>query len=324
MTEFKRAALFSLGLLAMASSMSAQASGGSIGVILPESWPSKAQAEEIRNGMQLALKTWPSQPVPTLIVKDSGCDPRKAEAATKALIEARVDVVLGNWCEIGGGAELLRNAGIGFVSSNAERVKGLEGSQLQLGRVELYAGEKLAAKLRSETGLRVSARTSCWMDFEPSISDKYDAVLCPVLAIDKARWDQVAATYSAGFLKPFTVSVARGYAAMEVALSYVRRLRGGAKSGAALKDTQSISTLFGPLPAPDGATPAEAMQLVFAAKLPKLAPKQAAAVDEIVKSKGCGGKAAGAHSGPWAEQPFVVRGTGAAADCAAPIVTAQR
>lgn len=321
--QLKRAVPQIVAALAASMSLAAMASGGSIGAILPESWPSKEQADEIRNGMQLALKTWPSQPVPTLIVKDSGCDPKKAEAATKALIEAKVDVVLGNWCEIGGGAELLKSAGIGFVSSNAERVKGAEG-QLQLGRVELFAAEKLAAKLRSDTGLRVSARTSCWMDFEPSISDKYDAVLCPVLAIDQARWDQVAATYTAGFMKPFTVSVARGYAAMEVALSYVRRLRAGAKSGAALKDTQSVNTLFGPLPASDSSTPAEAMQLVFAAKLPKLAPKQAAAVDEIVKSKGCGGKTPGAKNGPWADQPFVVRGAGAAADCAAPIVTAQR
>jgi hypothetical protein len=37
-----------------------------IGAVIPESWPDKARGEEIRNGMLLALKTWPGQPAPTL------------------------------------------------------------------------------------------------------------------------------------------------------------------------------------------------------------------------------------------------------------------
>ncbi|UXH79700.1 ABC transporter substrate-binding protein [Roseateles amylovorans] len=300
-----------------------QARAATIGVILPGSWPSAQQAEELKLGMTLALKTWPGDAAPTLLIKDSACDAKKAQTAVQELIQAKVDVVLGNWCEIGGGADQLRSAGIPLVSSNAERLKDQE-LQLQLGRIELYAAERIATDLRRETGLRISARTSCWLDFQASLNERVDAVLCPVLMVDKSRWDQVANTYGAAFRKPFTASAARGYAAMEVALNYLRRAK-GTKPASALKDLQSMTTLLGPVPAADAPAPSTALQLVFSPQLPKLSPQQAKTVDKLVKTKGCacpGGTLRSGcpkESGPWGELPFVVRGGGTPASCSAPI-----
>jgi len=301
------------------------APAATIGVILPGSYPSAEQSEQLQLGMTLALKTWPGDAAPKLIVKDSGCDARKAEAISQEFIKAKVDVVLGNWCEISAGADALRAAGIPFVSSNAERVKDQDLQlQLQLGRIELNAGEKIAADLRRQTGLRISARTSCWMDFEATLSERVDAVLCPVLTVDRGRWDQIANTYGAAFRKPFTASSARGYAAMEVALNYLRRAK-AMKAPAALKETQSMATLLGPVPAADTPVPATALQLVFAPHLPKLNPQQTQTLDQLVKTKGCacpGGTLRDGcprDSGPWGALPFVVRGGGTPAACAKPI-----
>lgn len=300
--------------------LTGSAGAATIGVILPASYPSAEQGEQLQLGMTLALKTWPGGAVPKLIVKDSGCDARKAEAISKELIQAKVDVVLGNWCEINGGADALRAAGIPFISSNAERVKDQD-LQLQLGRIELNAADKIAAGLRRDTGLRISARTSCWMDFDATLSERVDAVLCPVLTVDRSRWDQIANTYGAAFRKPFTTSSARGYAAMEIALNYLRRAK-AAKPAAALKDVQAMPTLLGPVPAGDGAAPVNALQLVFASHLPKLNPQQTQTLDKLVKTKGCacpGGTLRNGcpkDSGPWGELPFVVRGGGTPQACA--------
>lgn len=313
-------------MLAAAAGFGALAStahAATIGVILPGSWPSVQQAEALQQGMTLALKTWPGDSVPTLIVKDSACDAHKAEQAADALIQAKVDIVLGNWCEIGNGAERLKAAGIPLISSNAERVPGKE-LQVQLGRIELYAAERIATELRRETGLRISARTSCWLDFEATLSERVDAVLCPVLTVDKTRWDQVANTYTAAFRKPITPSAARGYAAMELALNYLRRAKGG-KTTAALKDTQSAATLLGPVPALDAPAPTTALQLVFSPHLPKMSPQQAQTLDKLVKSKGCGCPGGTLRDGcpkdgsPWSDMPFVVRGGGTPAACASAI-----
>ena len=57
-----------------------------LGAIVPQTWPNATEGEEIVLGMQLAIKTWPGQPAPTLVVKDSACDPRKADAAARELI----------------------------------------------------------------------------------------------------------------------------------------------------------------------------------------------------------------------------------------------
>ncbi|MBO9689578.1 amino acid ABC transporter substrate-binding protein [Roseateles chitosanitabidus] len=299
--------------------LAGSAGAATIGVILPASYPSPEQAEQLQLGMTLALKTWPGDAAPKLVVKDSGCDARKAEAASKELIQAKVDVVLGNWCELNAGADALRAAGIPFISSNAERVKDQD-LQLQLGRIELNAADRIAAGLRRETGLRISARTSCWMDFDATLSERVDAVLCPVLTVDRARWDQIANTYGAAFRKPFTTSSARGYAAMEVALNYLRRAK-GAKPAVALKDVQAMTTLLGPVPGGDAAS-ANALQLVFAPQLPKLSPQQTQTLDKLVKTKGCacpGGTLRNGcpkDSGPWGELPFLVRGGGTPAACA--------
>src|SRR5688572_21795322 len=72
-----------------------------IGVIVPQSWPDKARGDDIRDGMLLALKTWPGQTAPTLVVKDSACDARKAAAAVQGLLEAKVDLVVGGFCVLG-------------------------------------------------------------------------------------------------------------------------------------------------------------------------------------------------------------------------------
>lgn len=294
-----------------------------IGAIVPESWPSAAQGHEIRNGMMLALKTWPGYPVPTLVIKDSACDPKRAAAAAQAMVEAKVDVVLGGWCVIGSVPPMLKGAGIPFVSSNAERYTP-DGS-VQFARLGANVAEGIASRLRTEAGLRVTANSICWIDFEPRVSEKYDAALCPTLSIDKARWQDIAPTYQAAFQAPFTVSAARGYAAMQVALAYVTRLRAGAKPAAAWSEAQAVNTVLGRIPARDAATPDDAMQLVFRGKLPKLAPREAGVLDQVVKAKGCGCKAgaACATSNAWSSQPFVITAANGG-DCSQLVVTAAR
>jgi hypothetical protein len=293
-----------------------------IGAIVPESWPNAAQGQDIRNGMQLALQTWPGQaPVPTLVVKDSGCNPHRAALAAQSLIEAKVDIVLGGWCVVGSVPVLLKSAGLLFVSSNAERYAA-DGS-VQFARLNANVADGIAARLRTEAGLRVTANSVCWIDFEPRVSDKYDAALCPVLSVDKARWYDVAPAYTAAFKKPFTLSAARGYAAMEIALAYVTRLRAGAKPAAAWADAQNIGTVLGRLPARDAASPDEAMQLIFGAKLPKLAAREAGAFDQMVKAKTCGCKTgATCAQNTWSTLPFVVEGI--AGSCAQPVLTSSR
>lgn len=278
-----------------------------LGAIVPKSWPNAAQGEEIVRGMQLAIKTWPGRPAPNLVVKDGACDPRRSEAAARELVAAKVDLVLGSWCVIGQVPKLVAEGGLSFVSAHAERLAKPPAGVLQLGRVELYAAERIAERLRAETGLRVSARTSCWMNFEPVMWAQYDALLCPVLSVDKGRWQQAAATYAAAYRKPFTLSAARGYAAMEVALAQMRRQRSGIKGA-----SETIETILGPLlPATDAATPPDAMQLVFAAKLPRLAKREQVVVTQLLQTKHCGCVQDGscAKASAWAEQPFQVRGT---------------
>ncbi len=281
-----------------------------LGAIVPQSWPSATEGEEIVLGMQLAIKTWPGQPAPTLVVKDSACDPRKADAAARELIAAKVDLVLGSWCTIGGVPKLVAEAGLPYVSANAERLAKPPDGVLQLGRIELYAAERIAATLRAETGLRVSARTSCWMNFEPVLHPNYDALLCPVLSVDEQRWQQAEGTFTAAHRRPFTLSVARGYAAMEAALAQLRRLRSGPKSAAA---AEPIVTILGRLPAADTPAPADAMQLVFAPRLPKLAPREQATVNQLLQTRACTcvQDKTCPKEGPWADQPFVVRGSSA-------------
>ncbi|WP_374562257.1 ABC transporter substrate-binding protein [Ideonella sp.] len=297
-------------VLALGSGLCSLAQAGqalTIGAIVPQSWPSATEGEEIVLGMQLAIKTWPGQPVPTLVIKDSACDPRKGEAAARELVAAKVDLVLGSWCAIGQAPKVVSEAGLPYVSAHAERLQTPPPGVLQLGRQELYLAERMATNLRAETGLRISGRTSCWMDFEPILREQYDAILCPVLGYDKSRWQQAEATFTAANRRPFTYSVARGYAAMEAGLAQLRRLRSGSKGPA-----EPIVTILGPLPPADAPPPPDAMQLVLSPKLPKLSPKDQAAVNQLLQTKACTclldnscGK------GPWADQPFVVRGNSA-------------
>jgi ABC-type branched-subunit amino acid transport system substrate-binding protein len=300
------------------------APGMKIGAIVPDSWPDATRGEEIRNGMQLALKTWPGQPAPMLIVKDSACDPKRAAAAAQALVDAKVDVVMGGWCVLGVVPRMLKDAGVPFISGNAERVAATEGS-LQFARLPVNVSDGIAARLRAETGLRVTASSTCWMDFEQRVPDKYDAALCPTLNIDKARWDDVAPTYAAAYRKPFSVSAARGYAAMQVALAYIKQVRAGAKPAVALREAQAADTILGRIPARDAPTPEDAMRLIFAAKLPKLSARESRALDQVMKAKGCGCTAGGdcLPENPWRAQPFVVQGA-KGSDCSPLKLTSQR
>jgi hypothetical protein len=312
-----RGALASLvGLMPAAQA----APGLTIGAIVPQSWPHPHQGEEIVLGMQLAIKTWPGQPVPTLVVKDSGCDPRKAEAAARELLAAKVDMVLGSWCTIGTAPKVVAEAGVPYVSAHAERLARPPNGVLQLGRIEMYAAEQIAQRLRGETGLRISARTSCWMDFEPVLFDQYDGVLCPVLGHEKARWEQAEATFTAALRKPFTLSAARGYAAMEAALAQLRRL----KSGSGKSNGEGLATILGPVPPAGSPAPADALQLVFAQRLPKLGGREQAALSLVLQAKSCT-CAAGAscpQGGAWAGDPFVVRGN--SSNCPAVASATQR
>ena len=290
--------------------------GTQIGAIVPASWPDAAKGEEIRNGMELALKTWPGQPAPTLVVKDSACDPKKAATAAQALLDAKVDIVLGGWCVVGSAPAMLRGASVPYVSSNAERFAAAD-NIIQFATVPAQTADGIAAKLRSQTGLRVTGGSRCWIDYEERVPEKYDAALCPTLAIDQARWSDIAPTYQAAYRKPFTVSAARGYAAMQVALAYVKQVRAGAKPAAALKDAQGVDTILGRIPARDATTPENAMRLIFAARLPKLSAREAAALDTVVKAKACGVK-----DGTWSTMPFVL--ADAKAPCPGVKLTSQK
>jgi ABC-type branched-subunit amino acid transport system substrate-binding protein len=280
-----------------------------IGVIVPQSWPDKARGDDIRDGMLLALKTWPGQTAPTLVVKDSACDARKAAAAVQGLLEAKVDLVVGGFCVLGTVPRSLLGAGVPFVSANAERLVLPPDAALQFGVVPVNQADGIASKLRAETGLRITASTACWMDFEHQPSDKYDATLCPTLHPDMARWNEIAPTYTAAYRKPFTTAAARGYAAMQVALAAVKQMRAGSKPASAFKDMKEVATVLGPVRYQDSMVPEDAMQLVLAPKLPKLSPREAGVFDELMKSKGCGCKGSQcAVSKTWSALPFVVRG----------------
>lgn len=302
------ARLFGAALLGLALSAAglAQAQSLSVGAILPESWPSAAQAEDMRDGMTLALKTSSLQPAPKLVLKDSGCDPKKAQAAAQSYVAAKVDLVIGGFCVLGEVPATLKAANIPMVSANAERLKSHDGL-IQLGRVGAGVADEIAGKLRSQTGLRVTAASACWIDFETPVSDKYDAGLCPTLAVDKTRWSEVSAAYEAAFRKPFSVSAARGHAAMELALAYLKKQRNASKAAAASEALSQHTVLGQPL-AKDSIVPDDALQLSFANRSVKPGSRDAQVMDQLVKAKGCDCKS-GADCGkgtPWAGMPFTV------------------
>jgi ABC-type branched-subunit amino acid transport system substrate-binding protein len=302
-----------IGLAAAAAASLALAAppkaGMHIGVVIPESWPDRARGEDIRDGMLLALKTWPGQAAPTLVIKDSACDAKKAAAAVQGFIDAKVDMVVGGFCVLGTVPRSLLAAGVPFVSANAERLTMPPDAALQFGIVPVNHADGIASKLRAETGLRVTASTACWMDFEDHPSDRYDAALCPTLRVDTARWNEIAPTYTAAYRKPFSTSAARGYAAMQVALAAIKQMRAGSKPATAFKDMKEVATVLGTVRYNDTSVPEDAMQLVLAAKLPKLSAREAAAFDELMKAKGCGCKGgACAQNASWSAAPFVVRG----------------
>jgi hypothetical protein len=290
-----------------------------IGAVIPESWPDKAHGEEIRNGMLLALKTWPGQPAPTLVVHDSACDAKKAATAAQSLLDAKVDVVVGGFCVLGTLPRVFRDAGVPFVSANAERFATGTDTAMQLGVVPVNLADTIALKLRADTGLRVTAGSACWIDYDNKVPDKYDAALCPTLHIDNARWDEIAPTYAAAYRKPFTTAAARGYAAMQVALAAIKQMRAGSKQATVLKDMKEVSTVLGKVHYGADAAPDDAMQLVLSAKLPRLSAREAAVLDEVVKSKGCGCARSGEcpQSKSWGAMPFVVQ-------CAPGQLTAKR
>ncbi|HJW10849.1 MAG TPA: ABC transporter substrate-binding protein [Albitalea sp.] len=287
----------------------AAAPAARIGVILPQTWPDKARGDDMRDGMLLALQTTPGQTA-TLVVKDSACDGRKAAAAAKELIDAQVDVVVGGFCVLGSVPKQLREAAIPFVSANAERLMLNTEGLLQLGEVPVSLADTIAARLRTETDLRVTASSACWIDFDPKMPDGYDAVLCPTLQVNGANWDDVAPAFSAAYRKPFSVSAARGYAAMQAALAALKQSRASVKPAKAkAPEAKDIETMLGKVRfREERPTPEDAMVLRFSSKLPRLAPKQKAKLDEVMKSKACGCTQAGT-CGPataWSAMPFVV------------------
>jgi len=284
----------------------ALATPAQVGAIIPESWPDKARGEDIRDGMQLALKTWPGQ-TPALVVRDSACDAKKAAAAAKELVAAKVDAVVGGFCVLGTVPKQVRDAGIPFVSANAERFTMNAEGIIQLGDVPLNLADTIAAKLRSETGLRVTSSTACWIDFEAKMPEGYDAVLCPMLRVNGARWDDIAPAFSAAYRKPFSVAAARGYAAMQVALASIKQPKPGVKMVKA--DQKEVDTVLGKVHVgEERATPEDAMLLSFAPKLPRMSPAQKAKLDEVLRSKACGCAQSGACGAPtaWSPMPFVI------------------
>jgi len=294
----------------------AQKAGTQIGAIIPESWPDKARGEDIRNGMLLALKTWPGQPAPKLIVKDSACKPQQAMTAVQSLVEAKVDVVVGGFCVVGSVPRVLQTAGLPFVSANSERFATISESIVQFGAVPVNLADSIASRLRSETGLRVVANSSCWIDYEQRVPDGVDAVLCPTLHVEAARWDEIAPSYSAAYRKPFTPAAARGYAAMQVALAAIKQIRAGSKPANALRDAKEVDTVLGKVRMRDDrATPEDAMLLSFSSRLPRLSAKESGALDEVLKSKGCGcTRGANCPQGKvWNTLPFMAQCRGGAA-----------
>ena len=282
------------------------AQAAQVGAIIPESWPDKGRGEDIRDGMLLALKTWPGQ-TPTLVVKDSACDGRKAAAAAKDLLAAKVDVVVGGFCFLGNLPKQVRDAGIPFVSANAERFTMNAEGIVQMGEVPLNLADTIAAKLRSETGLRVTSSSACWIDFDGKMPDGYDAVLCPTLHINGARWDDIAPAFSAAYRRPFTVAAARGYAAAQVALASLKQGKPGVKLVKA--EQKEIDTVLGKVrPGEDRPAAEDAMLLTFAPKLPRMTPAQKAKLDEVLRSRACGCSQSGT-CGPataWSTMPFVI------------------
>src|SRR5881394_2535381 len=257
----RRALVASLALATMGAAVAAGPKATQIGAVVPESWPDKVQGEDIRNGMQLALKTWPGQPAPTLVVKDSACNPKQAAAVAQAFVDAKVDVAVGGFCALGIMPRLFAAAVIPFVSANAVRFAPIADTAVQFGTVPQAMPATVGFKLRSEIGLRVTPNSACWMDFETRPVDGFDAALCPTLHIDQARWNEIAPTYAAAYRKPFTIAAARGYAAMEVTLAAVRQLRAGSKPAMALKDAKGVHTVLGTVRwHDDGPTPDDAMQ----------------------------------------------------------------
>jgi ABC-type branched-subunit amino acid transport system substrate-binding protein len=284
---------------------------GQIGAIVPATWPDKARGEEIRNGMLLALKTWPGQSPPALVIKDSACDPKKAAAAAQALIDDKVDLIVGGWCVIGPVPQLARGAGIPYVSANAERYASPPEGSLQLGSIPINLANGIAARLRTEVGLRVTATSACWIDYDARVPDGYDAALCPTLRVDDARWDEIAPAYSAAYRKPFSIAAARGYAAMQAALAAFKQSRAGARPASAkAAEAKDIETLLGRVRLHDErTTPDDSMLLVFAPKLPRLAAREGRALDELLKSKGCGCQKGSdcPSSKTWSAMPFAVQ-----------------
>lgn len=285
----------------------AAAAQAQIGAVIPQSWPDKARGEDIRDGMLLALKTWPGQ-TPALVVKDSACDGKKAAAAARELVAAKMDVVVGGFCVLGSVPKQIREAGIPFVSANAERFTMNADGIIQLGDVPLNLADTIAAKLRSETGLRVTSSSACWIDFDGKMPDGYDAVLCPVLHVNGARWDDIAPTFSAAYRKPFSVAAARGYAAMQVALATLKQT-GKPNVKLVKAEQKDIDTVLGKVrPGEEHPVAEDVMMLTFSPKLPRLTPAQKAKLDEVMKSRACGCSQAGT-CGPatvWSAMPFVI------------------
>jgi ABC-type branched-subunit amino acid transport system substrate-binding protein len=303
-----------LGVVVAALAMSGACAAGpkagmQIGAILPTSAPDAAHGEEIRNGMLLALKTWPGQSPPTLIVKDSACEPKKAAAAAQEFIDAKVDVVVAGFCVLGTVPKMMGEAVLPFVSANAVRFAPSPDTAVQFGSVPQSLPASVGFKLRSETGLKVTAHSSCWIDYDQRVAAGFDAALCPTLHVDNARWDEIAPTYAAAYRKPFTTAAARGYAAMQVALAAIKQIRAGSRPANVMKDAKDVSTVLGKVRwRDDGAVPDDAMQLILATRLPRLSARESGTLDDIMKSKGCGcakGTAC-AQDKTWSALPFVV------------------
>ena len=257
-----------------------------IGVVMPESAPDKTRGEEIRNG-----------------------EAKQAAAAAQALVDAKVDVVVGGFCVVGPVPRILGDAGVPFISANAVRFAPAPEASIQFGAVPASLIASVGLKLRSETGLKVNSTSGCWIDYEQRVPDGFDAALCPTPHVDNARWEEVAPTYAAAYRKPFTTAAAQGYAAMQVALAAIRQLRAGSKPAAALKDTNEVATVLGTVRyRDDAAMPADAMQLIVSARLPRLSAREAVALDELMKSKGCACTKSGdcPQSAAWSTMPFVV------------------
>jgi hypothetical protein len=179
---------------------------------------------------------------------------------------------------------------------------------VQFGSVPQQLPATVGFKLRAETGLKVTANSRCWIDYDARVADGFDAALCPTLHVDNTRWNEIAPTYAAAYRKPFTTAAARGYAAMEVALAAIKQMRAGSKPANALKDAKEVRTVLGTVRLRDDGTPDDAMQLILATRLPRLSARESAVLDALVKTRGCGCAKAGscAADKAWSGMPFVV------------------